>query len=640
MKQLCVLGLIAALALAAQVLAEGPDDLFIRIYNLIQQADTLQTNGRAQEAQEKYLDAEQVLDTLESTYPKWNPKIVTYRRAYIAERLGPNRPPARQTTPVPAAGTTEPGAPAPATTQGGDSDDRVAALTREIQGLQAERDRLDAKLREALAVQPAAVDPRELAKAEQKIRDLEKENRRLETSVTQQQKKLEQGADPAALEEAQKALKEARKALERQTESVRDLTREKADLEQKLRKATEKAAGRSRRGEPAAAAAIAPGVEDTKAVDDIRQRLEFAERELKAERGRSETLLKEKGALDQRLVELSAQKSAAPATAAVATPVAPVPVTIEKPVAAAAPVPQEPARPATDSRTARSVEKQQVKMLERERDDLQKRVNVLSQELENRRIRSGSAQNDRLAEELSLLRARIQVYEARQVPFTAEEKALFKRGAGVSGRSEATLSRRAARQIPAGAATLVAEAQRAFQSRRLDEAERKFQQALVLDERNVALLTDLAATQVEQNHLDQAEATLQRAQAEDKNDADVLSLLGLVRFRQDKYDEAFDILGRAAQLNPDNALTQNYLGVTLSQKGQRQAAETAFRKAIQLDPNYAEAHYNLAVAYARQKPPYPELAKWHYQKAIGLGQPRSPEIEQMIESSGGSANPQ
>ncbi|HNQ89997.1 MAG TPA: tetratricopeptide repeat protein [Verrucomicrobiota bacterium] len=634
MKQFCALGLIAALALAAQVLAEGPDDLFIRLYNLILQADTLQANGRAQEAQEKYLDAEQVLDTLETTFPKWNPKIVSYRRAYIVERLGPNRPPPRKTA-TPATGEKpETGGRATAASAGvpgAEADEGAAALNREIQALQAERDRLEAKLREALAVQPAAVDPRELAKAEKRIQELEKENQRLGTSVTQQQKKLEQAADPAALEEAQKALKEARKALDRQTESVRDLTREKQELEQKLRKATEKARSRTGRGESAPAAASASGAAESKAADEIRQRLEFAERELEAERRRSETLLKEKGALEQRLVELSAQKAGVTPPAAAAPP---------PPAVAAAPAAPVSAKPVTDSRTARAVEKQQIKMLERERDDLQKRVNVLTQELENRRIRSGSAQNDRLAEELSLLRARLQVYEARQVPFTAEERALFKRSADLSGRSEAALSRRAARQIPAGAATLVAEAQRAFQSRRLDEAERKFQQALVLDERNVALLTDLAATQIEQNQLEKAEATLKRAEAEDKNDPDVLSLLGLVRFRQDKYDEAFDILGRAAQLNPDNALTQNYLGVTLSQKGQRQAAETAFRKAIQLEPGYAEAHYNLAVAYARQKPPFPELAKWHYQKAISLGQPRSPEIEQMIESSGGAGVPQ
>jgi tetratricopeptide (TPR) repeat protein len=104
----------------------------------------------------------------------------------------------------------------------------------------------------------------------------------------------------------------------------------------------------------------------------------------------------------------------------------------------------------------------------------------------------------------------------------------------------------------------------------------------------------------------------------------------LLRFRQGNYDQAFDLLSQAAQLNPDNPATQNYLGVTLNQRGQRKPAETALRRALALDPNYAEAHANLAAVYALQQPPFLELARWHYDKALALGGRPNPEIEQRL----------
>ena len=135
---------------------------------------------------------------------------------------------------------------------------------------------------------------------------------------------------------------------------------------------------------------------------------------------------------------------------------------------------------------------------------------------------------------------------------------------------------------------------------------------------------------MELNKLLEAETNLKRALALDSEDAFSLALLGLLKFRQQKPDEAFDALSRSAQLDPENAQTQNYLGLALAQKGQREAAEAAFRKAIQIAPGYAVAHYNLAVYYATQQPPTRELARWHYQKAVSVGHPKSDELEKLL----------
>jgi Tfp pilus assembly protein PilF len=113
-----------------------------------------------------------------------------------------------------------------------------------------------------------------------------------------------------------------------------------------------------------------------------------------------------------------------------------------------------------------------------------------------------------------------------------------------------------------------------------------------------------------------------------------LSTLGYLKFRQEKYDDALEILSRAAKIDPNNPEIQNYLGVTLGHKGLRIQAETALRKAIEIDANYAPAHNNLAVIYLNQTPPLPQLARWHYQKALDAGQPRNLDLEKMLAQQG------
>jgi Flp pilus assembly protein TadD len=138
----------------------------------------------------------------------------------------------------------------------------------------------------------------------------------------------------------------------------------------------------------------------------------------------------------------------------------------------------------------------------------------------------------------------------------------------------------------------------------------------------VFTLANLAAILVELGRLDEAETYLKRALTGDPQDAFSLSLFGILRFRQQKFDEAFEALSQSAAIDPENSDTQNYLGITLSQRGQRPAAEAALRKAIKLNPASASAHYNLSVVYATQKPPFLELARYHYEKARRSGTTR------------------
>jgi Flp pilus assembly protein TadD len=233
-----------------------------------------------------------------------------------------------------------------------------------------------------------------------------------------------------------------------------------------------------------------------------------------------------------------------------------------------------------------------------------------------------------LETELIAARAKISVYEAKAVPFTAEELALFR---GTPPTLSTNMAPPApARELPAGTTALLAEARRHFAAREMDKAELKYQEVLRQDDRNVVTLANLAVIQLEMNRLDEAEKNARKALAESPNDDFSLLVLGQIQFRQKKYDDAVQTLSRAAQQAPEDPEVQNHLGLALSEKGMRVAAEAALRKAVQLRPGYGTAHHNLAVVYISAKPPSTELAKWHYQRSLAAGASRDPDLERLL----------
>ena len=67
--------------------AEGPDDQYLQVYNLIQQADELNTSGKPAAARAKYQEAHTALRSFQQGYPDWNPRLVAYRLNYVAQKL-------------------------------------------------------------------------------------------------------------------------------------------------------------------------------------------------------------------------------------------------------------------------------------------------------------------------------------------------------------------------------------------------------------------------------------------------------------------------------------------------------------------------------------------------------------------------
>jgi Tfp pilus assembly protein PilF len=492
-------------------------------------------------------------------------------------------------------------------------DNQIKSLQEQLARMQNDRAVLEAKLREALAARPAAVDPHELARADEHIRLLEKEKEVLRVSLQKASTQLTQSNGNASAE-AKKSLAAANQKLAQQNEALAALRQEKELLERRVQEArraeedtlknlrVENESLRKQLADKAPAGGASRGNEQTeKELVSTKAALQSSRDTVSSLQTRLRSLEEERDRLEKTRRELQAKLAAAPT----------------------------PATPAAATSNANDLA--QLKRVQKERDDLQKKLNDTVRQLAENKSQSKAVRSQQNDEELAALRARLETLEARKVPYSTEELALFKKPQEIESVKPPVAEEKPSPEPPASAGPLLAEAQRAYSARRFGEAEKKYLEALRLDDKNVSTLQRLASSQLEQSRPQDAEATLKRALEQNANDPRTLLLMGIAKFDQEKYDDALTNLSRSAQADPQNAETQNYLGITLSQKGQRAAAETALRKAIQLSPGYASAHYNLAVVYATQQPPFVELARWHYQKALAYGHPQSADLEKMLD---------
>jgi len=612
MERLVVLLVLILAALLPQAQAQqGPDDQYIVIYSLMQQADSLNSSGQSRQALAQYVQVQGELQKFQNNYPDWSPRIVNFRLKYIAEKI------AEVTAKLPA--VPQNGTPTPAATPGAaastataDLEARFSALHEQVQKLQVDNTTLQAKLQEALAAQPAAVDARELAQARAKIRSLMKENDLLQVSLSQGKAGPSPGPPPAAsdaLKLAMLALAEANEKLAAQTARANQLALENQVLQSRVQASPASPETLQALREENALlkkqiADFKPAAPEPAAAARLNAELAGLRKQIAALQSAAAVSALEKSALENRV----RQWQAAPVNSA------PVPA------------------------SGQAENEARIRALTQERNDLLAKLGEANQELYGRRKPDTAARINQLTDEVNALRARLAVDEAQVIPYTPEELALFKQPAPQLANRNA--ERKSINELPGGAAQLVAEAQRYFSTGQYDKAEDDYQKILQHDENNGLVLANLATIEMEQGKLDDAEKHIQAAVARSPDDAYNLATLGRLEFLRQKYDAALDALSRAAMLDPRNPEIQNYLGVTLSHKGLRKQGETALRKAVQLDPHYGPAHNNLAVIYISQTPPLAELARWHYQKAIDAGQPHNPELEKVLDAKGVPAGTQ
>ena len=537
----------------------------MRVYGIIEDADRLSGSGEVRQAVTRYLEAQVALKDLQRLHSDWNTKLVSYRLDYISMKLEPLTQKASPKTTSEAVERTE--SAADTTTR------QLKVMQENIARLVAQNSLLEAKLREALSVQPAAVDPRELAKAVDKIKALQRERDLL--AVTLEQASARTGPTSNQGEEA-------RQNLVTQTAVVDVLQKQNEELQKQI-------TAMMARLKPASGVSN----EETLKLKESLAALEASNRVMK----------EEQVTMENRLVDFVKRHGDAAARDA----------ELKKQLA--------------EAQTA-------ARLAKIERDALVDKLNAVTKDLNQRDPQAPAVATQELERQMEAIRAKLQIFEAKQIPYTAEELALFKQAPIKVAKAEtnAPAAKGTSKETPPPqTGALVAEALRAVDAGRFDEAERKYRDVLRQDDKNVHIMNNLAAVQMDQDKVVEAEATLKRAQEVDSQDAVSLYLIGGIKLRQEKYDEALDVLSLSAKIDPEKANTQYLLGKALIEKGNRAPAEAALRKAIQLKPGWGDAHYVLAVLYATQEPNYKELAQYHYKKAIAGGAARNLELEQWME---------
>ncbi len=626
-RTLCALLVASTLAARAQ---GGPDDAYVRAFALIEEASKANQANQLRSAYEKFSRAQTSLKELQKSDPNWNAPVVELRLRLVDEALKTLRPklPAASADPAPMKPVV-PDASSP------------AALGQQIQYLQAQNAALEAKLKEALSMQSGTLSIAERARLEADITKLSKEQEVLKVSHAKEKETANaataKAKDLEALAVDGKKVRETAKAKAQLEDSVKDLGRQVARLQ-------DGAKADAARSVEAVKASEARVVALQKQADDLKIRLDEAQSRLApltSAESKAKALAAEKADLEKEVSRLKTELAQKPKA-----PERNPPIESEI-IALKAQLKRNSQAQEAQQAKATSLSKELKSAEERATKDSVKRIKQLSEDLADSQKklastesklrdattkRKGSAADQRAVE----LQAKLDAIEAKAVPYTKEEQALFKSPnkaiiVGSVTNSSAT-DKKSVRIIPPGAGPLVSEAERAFAARRFEEAEQKFAQALRQDDNNIYLLSNLGAAQFELGKLADCEKNVAKALKIDADDPAALTLLGILRFRQESWDDALTALSRSAQLAPNNADAQNYLGITLSQKGQRTAAEAALRKSVQLQADNPAAHYNLAVIYATQKPPFVELARFHYGKATGLGHPKNPEFEKALDA--------
>ena len=301
----------------AQLCADGADDAFIRIYNLIQQAEAHRETGQWSSAREAFTEARSGLEVLRRNYPTWNERVVAYRIRYVSERLEALKTAAEASgkstnQPAVSALAASNAPPAAALAPNGEVVAQFEQLNLQIQRLSSDKELLEAKLREALSAQPAPVDPREFQSAIERITALQTTNKVLLASLEQQQTERRNLVDKVVADEARAALDEANKNLLEQKVAAGRIEKQKQEIEAKLKDLQAGPLQTLQKENSTLKQQVTELKSDTergKQVADLAAKLTQLQIDLDESKKRTSALTSEKAGLERQLAELQARTS-------------------------------------------------------------------------------------------------------------------------------------------------------------------------------------------------------------------------------------------------------------------------------------------------------------------------------------------
>jgi superkiller protein 3 len=148
-----------------------------------------------------------------------------------------------------------------------------------------------------------------------------------------------------------------------------------------------------------------------------------------------------------------------------------------------------------------------------------------------------------------------------------------------------------------------------------DKAQTAYEKALALDPNLTELYTPLGVLYFQKGEIAKAEDYLAKIRAVRPDDPETEYFYGLILFRQNRNDEAVAALQRSIAKDPTPA-SHLALGEIYDRLDRDKEAIAEYKEALRLNPRYAEAYYDLGVAYYNREKYLDAAAS--YQEAVKL----------------------
>lgn len=569
--------ILSGLLLSSGLAGTTPQDTFFQLYFTLTEAERLEKREDYATAYQRYQDVGQKLEELKKKYPEWEPGIVNYRSKYVRDKLAGLKSKVADLPPPPAPKTEEV-TPPPA--------------------------------KPVMAVNPTEVtDPSETATLRRRIVQLEQELTMTKTQLTSALTEI--STLRTRLAAAEKELDYARTT--NVEERMATLLQENNNLKTQLNDAQTRMKSLQNGADPAAVSSL------QEQLTRVQTQLASLEKENQTFRAGTNTLKIQLELAQAKLAEADKQAATMPNTEEIRRENEVLRGIITRQL-------QEQARRDAAKRLAT----EELQNLKGKSEVLQQQIDILSSPLV---VLS--------KEELALLK--LPTSTGFQAPLvTSEPKASTvtttpepsptkapenQESAAPSGNSEITERAR----VPDDMREVANDAADLFKKKRYDESAERYNTIIQKYPDSLYAWSNLGVVRFEQQRYVDAEKALQKAIKLNPNDGFAHSVLGIVYYQLGRFDDSIETLSRAIQLDDADARSRNYLGIACSQKGWQEAAEKSLRKAIEIDPAYGDAHFNLAVIYATQRPPAKELSKKHYKMALDLGIPKDAQLEKLVE---------
>ncbi|MCK5380164.1 MAG: tetratricopeptide repeat protein [Candidatus Latescibacteria bacterium] len=156
----------------------------------------------------------------------------------------------------------------------------------------------------------------------------------------------------------------------------------------------------------------------------------------------------------------------------------------------------------------------------------------------------------------------------------------------------------------------------AVQSDDFASAAKAFEEAAVIDPKQIEAFKNLAFCQYKLDQPDKALATYKQALALSSEDADILTKMASIHYEQGDYEKTAAVFEEISRLGKANVHTLSSLASAYERLKQPDQAIAAYEKAAALNPEDENLPYNIAVLYSNQEK-Y-EQAVEYYKRALQL----------------------